>query len=97
MKIFGYEITRSKRTRFLGDIAAIQLKDGDVCVLMADEAVSTEDAKMFTAAWRAKFGDTTLIVLDKGMRLGVLSPAQSARVKMHIDDTNAVDEALEVK
>lgn len=95
MKLFGYELVRAKATRFLGDLAKVQIKQGDVCVLMANETVTPEEAKNFAAAWRAKFGETALIILDKGMRLGVLSPAQSAKATMHIEDAKAVDKALE--
>lgn len=97
MKIFGLEISRRKSTRFLGDLAAIQLRPGDVCVLMANDIVSAEDAEKFAAAWRAKFGETTLIILDKGMRLGVLSPAQAAKASMRIEDAKAVEKAVEAQ
>lgn len=95
MRIFGFEITRGKTTRFLGDLTSVRINEGDVCVLMANEAITTEEAKNFSVAWRAKFGETALIILDKGMRLGVLSPPQAARATMHIEDAKAVDKALE--
>lgn len=97
MKLFGFEISRSKPTRFIGDLATVQIKQGDVCVLMANDALSNEEAAAIGAMWRAKFGEIALIVLDKGMRLGVLSPPQAIKASVRIEDAKLVDAALEGK
>jgi len=97
MRLFGFDITRKKaeRTHFLGELVRLQLKPDDVCVLMVRSAVSAEQAAKFAEHWRIKFGDIPLMVLDNGMRLGVLSPPQAEQARMHITDSEAVDKALE--
>jgi hypothetical protein len=52
-------------------------------------------AERLSSTWRAAVGDdVTLIVLDNGMRLGVLSPPQAAAVHERLTDALAVEEAV---
>lgn len=81
MTLFGWEITRAKspQTRFLGDLVKVTLSPGDVCVLMCPDTISPEYAARMSETWRATIGDDVrCIVLDRGMKLGVLSPPQAA-------------------
>lgn len=97
MRLLGFEITRSRKpqTRFLGDLVKVELSPGDVCVLMIREPMTDERLQSVTAAWRAAVGDSvTLVVLDDGKRLGVLSPPQAAEVHRRIQDQQAVEDAV---
>lgn len=97
MRILGFEVSRAKReaTRFLGDIAKVDLSPGDVCVLMARKPMSPEEVQRIGETWRLLVGDNvTLIVLEDGMKIGVLSPPQAAAVNERLNDTAAVDKAI---
>lgn len=98
MRVFGFEISRRKSqpaARFLGDIAKIEVKDGDVFVLMHPARMSEEDAAFIRQTWQAIFGQqVTLLILDAGARLGVLSPVAAAQVNQAIEDGAAVGAAL---
>ena len=98
MRFFGWELTRAKRpqTRFLGDLVKVDLSPGDVCVLMTQRVMAADEAERVRATWRATVGDdVTLVVLDPGMRLGVLSPPQAAAVHERVTDEAAVAAAVE--
>jgi hypothetical protein len=100
MRVFGYEFARVKPepTRFLGDLTKINVSDGDVCVLMMPDRAGDELAARLRVEWQAIFGQqVTLLVLDNGGRIGVLSPQQAARATAVIDDAKAVQAALEAK
>lgn len=97
MRVFGFEITRAKKpqTRFLGDLVKVDLKAGDVCVLMAPRALPASEMQSITAAWRATIGDdVTLLIIDGSMKLGVLSPPQAAAVQERIESERAVEAAV---
>lgn len=96
--MLGLEITRAKppATRFLGEIAKVDLSPGDVCVLMARGAMTPDETRRVSAMWRATVGeDVTLVVLDNGMKLGVLSPPQAQAVHERLTDEEAVAKAVE--
>lgn len=98
MRIFGFEIRRSKRmpVRFLGDVVKVDLSPGDVCVLLARQVVSPKQLAEIRDAWRAAVGDdVTLMVLDDGMKLGVLSPPQAAAIHVRLIDEAAVEQAVD--
>lgn len=97
MKLFGYEIRRAKppATRFLGDILKVELSPGDVCVLMVRTPMSREATETVTQMWRATVGDdVTLVVLDDGMKIGVLSPPHARAVQERIDDAETVERTI---
>lgn len=97
MKIFGFEITRAEppQTRFLGSLIKVELSPGDVCVLMVTQALSAKEAERIRDVWRATVGDdVTLLVLDVGMKLGVLSPPQAQAVHERLADESNVALAI---
>lgn len=97
MKLLGLEITRASKpaTRFMGELVKVQLSPGDVCVLMARKTMAPEETERVSAMWRAVVGDeVTLIVLDDGMKLGVLSPPQAQAVHDRLQDEDAVERAI---
>jgi hypothetical protein len=98
VRAFGYEIRRASKpaTRFIGEIVKVELSPGDVCVLMASARLSKEIVDGITATWRASVGDDiTLIVLDEGLKLGVLSPPQAAVVHQKLTDEAVVQKAVD--
>lgn len=97
MRFLGLEITRASPppTRFLGDLVKVTLSPGDVCVLMSRRHLTQDEASWLRDMWRASIGDAiTLIVIDDGMRLGVLSPPEAAAVHERLSDASAVAEAV---
>jgi hypothetical protein len=97
MRLFGFEIRRAAapQTRFLGDLVKVDLAPGDVCVLMARRRLETGEAAQFSELWRAAVGDdVTLVVLDDGLKLGVLSPPQAAAVYERLEDAESVERAV---
>lgn len=100
MRILGFELRRVKPAaapvEFLGHMAKIQIVDGDVCVLMADRALSQAQRDDMANYWRLIFGDrVTLVVIDDGMKLGVLSPPRAAEVHRQIQDGKVIANAIE--
>lgn len=97
MKLFGFEIRRakSKAVRFMGELVKLDVAPGDVCVLMCSQSLSQDGANRLRETWRFVMGDdVTLIVLDGGMRLGVLSPQKAAEVHARLEDEAVVEKAV---
>jgi hypothetical protein len=108
VKLFGLEIRRvplpavpppaeppPPPTRYLGEVVKVDLAPGDVCVLMSRVTLAREDRQMIGDLWRATVGDdVTLIVLDDGAKLGVLSPPKAVAVHERLSDEAVLDKAL---
>lgn len=97
MRIFGLEVRRVEKpqSRFLGELVKVDLSPGDVCVLLTREKLAPDAAARASAAFIAAFGeDVTLLILDGGMKIGVLSPPQAAEVHERLADERAVEQAL---
>lgn len=82
---------------FLGDLAKITVAPGDVFVVMPKRQISEETAEALSRVWEANFGpECPLVVLEEGMRIGVLSPDKAAAAQKTISEIEeaaaAVDE-----
>lgn len=62
-----------QKVRFLGDVQRLQMQPGDVAVLSVDDHVSDDMAKRLKEYWNSAFPGVRLLVLDKGMRIGLLN------------------------
>ncbi len=60
------------QVRYLGDLHRLELKLGDILVLSVDAHISQEMAARMQADFR-EVTDAKVIVLGKGMKLGVIS------------------------
>lgn len=98
MKLLGLEISfgqQPEEPRFLGDMVRLKLEPGDVCVLMVPGRISNETAERMREMWTTAIGEAvTLLVLDSGMRIGVLSPSQAAAAAVQIADGRAIATAV---
>lgn len=64
--------------RWVGEMSKVKVEPGDVFVLHCDKLMSYEQVEIVQRWWRARMGDALLLVVDAGMRLGVMSqPAVS--------------------
>lgn len=63
--------------RWLGELARVELKPGDIVVLMTQMRLSDDRMKGIAVRWNEMFPDIKCIVLHEGMRLGVLSPEKA--------------------
>lgn len=63
--------------RYLGDLARIELKPGDVFVLSCEQRISSETAERVRAYWQRVMGDVPLLIFDGGARLEVVPSAPS--------------------
>jgi hypothetical protein len=61
--------------RFLGDLQRLEVRPGDVFVLTVPRDFSREVQYRIVEYWRGIMGDVRLIVLEEGMKLGVISEA----------------------
>lgn len=59
--------------RYLGDMQRLELKPGDMFVLSVDEHISQEMAVRLKEQVAQATGCAKVIVLGKGMKLGVVS------------------------
>lgn len=59
------------------ELAKVELKPGDIVVLMTERKLSFDQAANIRRKWNEGFHDIRCVVLDDGMRLGVLSPVKS--------------------
>lgn len=59
--------------RFLGDLQRLELKPGDMFVLSVDEHISHEMADRLKQTFAEATGGAKVIVLGRGMKLGVVS------------------------
>lgn len=62
-----------EKVRFLGDVQRLQMQPGDVAVLSVDDHLSDNMAKRLKEYWNSLFPDVRLLVLAKGMRIGLLN------------------------
>jgi hypothetical protein len=81
---------------FLGDLAKINVKPGDVFVIMPKRQISEATANALSQVWEENFGpECPLVVLEEGMRIGVLSPDRAAAAQKQIDEIEAVNKAVD--
>lgn len=66
-------MTKEKFEFMVGELQRLELKPGDVFVLHCDTPQTEESIDKMERAWNNLMADHKLIILDKGMRLGVVS------------------------
>lgn len=73
----GQAPSATEEIRYLGDLQRLELKPGDRFVLTVDRPISGEMAAKLGEVWARFVGDDRedlkLLILDSGMKLGVLN------------------------
>lgn len=81
---------------FVGDLTKITVAPGDVFVVMPKRQISEATAEALSRVWEENFGEECpLIVLEEGMRIGVLSPDKAAAVQKTISEIEEAAEAVD--
>lgn len=81
---------------FLGDLAKVTVAPGDVFVVMPKRQISEATAQALSQLWEENFGsECPLIVLEEGMRIGILSPDKAAAAQKQIVEIEAAIEAVD--
>lgn len=81
---------------FLGDIAKVTVAPGDVFVVMPKRQISEATAQALGQVWEDNFGsECPLVILEEGMRIGVLSPDKAAAAQKTISEIEEVAAAVE--
>lgn len=81
---------------FLGDLAKVTVSPGDVFVVMPKRQISQETADALSRVWEENFGaECPLVVLEEGMRIGILSPDKAAAVQKQIEEVESVSKAVD--
>lgn len=101
MRIFGYEIRRHKpqHLAYVGEIAKVQVSDGDVMVIIPERPLADEHVAVLASVWEKNIGDkATLLFMDAGTKLAVISPDTKAKQLQAALDKAALDElAYQIK
>lgn len=63
---------------WLGEMAKIEFAPGDTFVLFYPRMLSREAADRLKRMWQENFPGHKCVVLEEGMRLGILAPAAQA-------------------
>lgn len=63
---------------FVGDMQRLDIKPGDRYVITSDVALSAEMVGRIRDVWKSFAGDTPLLVLDAGLKLGAISATDQA-------------------
>ena len=61
--------------RYLGDVQRLHLDPCDVVVITASERINQANAEFMRDTLRGAFGNHRVVVLEKGMKIGVISEA----------------------
>lgn len=61
-----------KEITYLGDVQRLCLKPGDIVVLSLDERLRDDDREHMRAVLEQKFPGNTVLVLDGGIKLGIV-------------------------
>lgn len=81
---------------FLGDLTKIKVAPGDVFVVMPKRQISQETAQALSQVWEENFGaECPLVVLEEGMRIGILSPDKAAAAQQQIEEMEAATKAVD--
>jgi hypothetical protein len=81
---------------FMGDLVKLVVAPGDVFVVMPKRQISQQTAEALQAAWEEHFGtDSPLIVLEEGMKIGVLSPQKAAEAQKTISEIEEAAAAVD--
>lgn len=81
---------------FLGDLTKIKVAPGDVFVVMPKRQISESTAHALSQIWEENFGpECPLVVLEEGMKIGILSPEKAAEAQKQISEIEAVTDAVD--
>jgi hypothetical protein len=81
---------------FLGDLVKVTVAPGDVFVVMPKRQISQATADALQQVWEERFGhECPLVVLEEGMRIGVLSPEKAAAAQKTISEIEEAAEAVD--
>ena len=81
---------------FMGDLVKLNVTPGDVFVVMPKRPISEATAEALRAVWEEHFGDDCpLVVLEEGMRIGVLSPDRAAAAHKKLEEIESASEAID--
>ena len=81
---------------FMGDLMKLNVSPGDVFVVMPKRPISEATAEALRIVWEEHFGDDSpLVVLEEGMRIGVLSPDRAAAAQKQIEEIESASEAID--
>ncbi|WP_085043848.1 hypothetical protein [Ensifer aridi] len=72
--------------RFLGDMTKLDMKPGDVAILHVDRHLTAEQRERIADDLSAIFGKGSALVLEKDMKLGVVS----RNLMIHADEDGNV-------
>jgi hypothetical protein len=88
MRIFGFDIkiSRKHKLSYVGEICKVKVCDGDVMVIIPKRPMSEAHVSVIADVWERNIGDrATLLFLDDGAKIAVLSP-DSSRIKAQTDE-----------
>ena len=68
----------TEEIRYLGDVQRLVLMEGDIVVISVDEYLSLEMSRRIKSAAQEIVADHKVMVLGKGMKIGVLSQKEAA-------------------
>lgn len=81
---------------FLGDLAKVIVAPGDVFVVMPKRQISQQTADALQEVWESRFGpECPLVVLEEGMKIGVLSPEKASAVQKTISELEEAAAAVD--
>lgn len=87
---------RKSALSFLGDLTKIKVAPGDVFVVMPKRQISEATAQALSQIWEENFGpECPLVVLEEGMKIGILSPDKAAEAQKQISEIEAVTDAVD--
>lgn len=81
---------------FLGDLVKVVVSPGDVFVVMPKRQISQQTADALQEVWEERFGaDCPLVVLEEGMKIGVLSPEKASAAQKTISELEEAAAAVD--
>lgn len=86
---------KKQPAKYIGEFCKIKILAGDVVVLTCEQTISRDVAAQLDAEFAKKFGpDVSLLVLDAGMKLALLSPEKRQKEKDQ-EALDAISSAIE--
>lgn len=87
---------KKEKAVYLGEFCKVKLVSGDVVVLTSSSHISDETALLIDAEFERKFGkEISLMILDAGMKLAVLSP-EKRQAEKDAEALEAIQESIEL-
>lgn len=83
--------------KFVGDMKRLVLRDGDVLVVSCEGRISDEIAERIKAAFQEKFSGKQVLVLDGGMKVGVVGKSLTVNLAIDVAQGAASEPASALK